>query len=266
MQQGPRNSLEPFYRVAARYYDGDYADVWHGEDVDMYRGLAMDSGGPVLEMGCGTGRVLLPLARAGITIHGIDASASMLDELRNTLSRDTDDTRGRVRLTEGDARTAQVGSSFALVIAPGHVIQSFFEREEQREFLRNVRRHLLPDGAFCFDAFQPDYSLISAPAETVVDVDRIDAATGYRWRRFICIHHELELQRFRVEMRWLIEDVERNAIADESATMMQHWFTRSELENLLELEGFRVTHYWGSFNRTPFETGSSQQVIRAIIR
>ena len=255
--------LETYYQVAAPFYDDDYADVWHGEDIEFYCGLATECGGPVLEMGCGTGRVLLPLARAGIGMHGVDCSPVMLARLRTSLSDEPKDVQERVALTCGDIRCLDVGARFPLVSAPGHVVQSFLERGDQRAWLRNVRRHLAPDGALCFDAFQPDYRRIIAPPEWVADVDRIDPVSGHRFRRFTRISHEPEFQRFRVEMRWLIEDNHGTEIEESSAVIRQRWFTRGELENLLELEGFRITHYWGSFKRTPFESGSPQQVIRA---
>ena len=70
-----------FYDRCAAFYDGDYEAAGYDRDVPFYVELARESGGPVLEMGCGTGRVLLPVARAGIEIAGVDASARMLERL-----------------------------------------------------------------------------------------------------------------------------------------------------------------------------------------
>jgi SAM-dependent methyltransferase len=257
--------LDEFYRVIAPYYEEDYASLLQGADIAFYRGLAEACGGPVLEMGCGTGRVLLPLARAGIAMHGMESSLAMLEQLRARLDREPASVRDRVALTRGDIRSTDAGCRFALVIAPGNVLHSFLERREQRAWLANARRHLAASGALCFDVFQPDYRrLLAAPDEWVQDVDRVDSRTGCRVRRLARCVHELEFQRFRVEMRWVTEDAAGRAVAEQSASVMQRWFTGGELENLLELECFRITGYWGSFAGEPFGKGSPAQIIRAV--
>jgi SAM-dependent methyltransferase len=216
-------------------------------------------------MGCGTGRVLLPMARAGIVIHGMDNSAAMLEQLRATLAAEPSGVKDRVSLTHGDIRATDAGRRFALVIAPGNVLHSFLEREDQRAFLRNARRHLAPGGALCFDVFQFDYRrLLVPPEEWVPDVERIDSQTGNRVRRFARCLHEPEFQRFRVEMRWLVEDREGRQVSEKSASLMQRWFTRGELECLLELESLRATDCWGNFSGEPFGKGATNQIVRAV--
>ena len=92
------------YAVLAKYYDGAYAAVKDLIDVPFYVDVAKRIGGPVLEIGCGTGRVLLPIARAGITIHGVDSSLSMLDILHEKVEREPPDVRDRIRTHNGDMR------------------------------------------------------------------------------------------------------------------------------------------------------------------
>ena len=258
--------LEAFYGIIASSYDADYAGLLGGADIAFYRRLAEESGGPVLEMGCGTGRVLLPIARAGIPAHGMDGSAAMLDRFRAALQAELPEVRDRVRLTPGDIRTTDAGARFPLVFAAGNVLHSFLERPDQRAWLANARRHLAPGGAFCFDVFQFDYSRLTAPPAWDVDVDRTDPATGYRSRRFVRCDHEPEFQRFRAAMRWLTEDAAGRTVEERSASVMQRWFTRGELELLLEIEGFRIIDYWGAFEREPFGKGATHQVVRAVAR
>lgn len=256
--------LDSFYRVIAPHYDQDYAGLWQGADIAFYRRLAETSGGPVLEMGCGTGRVLLPLARAGVCVHGMDSSIAMLDQLRARLGAEPAEVRERVALIHGDIRRSDAGRRFPLVIAPANVLHSFLERADQRAWLHNARRHLAVAGALCFDVFQPDYHRLTAAPEWVQDVDRLDAQSGQRLRRLVRCTHELAFQRFRVEIRWVTEDAGGRVVAEESAAVMQRWFTRGELENLLDLEGFRVADYWGGFEGEPFQLDSRVQLIRAV--
>jgi SAM-dependent methyltransferase len=257
--------LETLYRVIAPHYDLLFEDLYAGEDVTFYRQLTEGSPGPVLEMGCGTGRVLLPLARDGAAMYGMDCSLAMLEQLRARLCREDRAVRDRVTVVHGDIRRDDAGRRFPLIIAAGNVLHSFVDRQDQRSWLRNVRRHLTPDGVFCFDLFQFDYKRLTIPPDTwMLDIDRLDPQSGQRIRCYSRCEHEPEFQRFRVKFRWTVENGSAKTVAEKSASAMQRWFTRGELENLLELEGFQVTDYWGGFRREAFGRGSRQQVVRAV--
>ncbi len=252
-----------FFRAAAPFYDADYAALGRDADVPFYVDVARESGGPVLEMGCGTGRILLPVARAGVRIHGIDLSADMLGRLEAKLAGELPEVRSRVSFAQGDIRTADAGGPFSVVTAPFGVAQLLLAREDQRAWLRNVRRHLRPGGALCFDVFQPNFSYLVEPRGPYTDVDRTDPATGRRTRRIARTVPHNELQRIDVEFHWLVEEEGRTA--ETGATLQLRWFTRGELENLLELEGFEITDYWGSFSREPFGEGAAEQIVRAVV-
>src|SRR6516165_10651213 len=92
------------YRIAAKYYDGAYAAMKDLVDTGFYCELARQCGGPVLEIGCGTGRILLAIARGGIEIHGVDNSAPMLATLKENLTREKPEVRDRVSLHAADMR------------------------------------------------------------------------------------------------------------------------------------------------------------------
>jgi SAM-dependent methyltransferase len=254
-----------FFRITAPFYDADYAALAYHADVPFYVNLAVECRGPVLEMGCGTGRVLLPTARAGVRIHGMELSPEMLAELSKKLAKEPAAVQELVSLTEGDIRSAEVGGKFALVTAPFRVVQALLERDDHRAWLHNVRGHLLPGGALIFDVFQPNYRLLVEPSGPHLDVDRVDPDTGLRTRRTSTLEPHPEFQRFDVGFTWLIEDASGAKVSETSARLTLRWFTRAELENLLELEGFRITEYWGSFQREPFGEGSPDQIIRATV-
>jgi SAM-dependent methyltransferase len=254
--------LASFYRAHAPHYDAAYEGL---EDTGFYGRLAAECGGPVLELGCGTGRVLLPIARDGIAVYGMDGSEAMLERLFAKLEDETPEVRSRVTVVRGDIRRTSAGVQVPLVFSAGNVLHSFLEHEEQRAYLRNARRHLAPGGAFCFDVFQFDYKrLLLPPGDWLQEPEHMDPATGHRTRRYYRTEHEPEFQRFRVDMRWVVEDAEGKVVSDTNASVMQRWFTRGELELLLEMEGFRITDHWGEFNRGPFGAGSPQQIIRAV--
>ena len=261
------NSPE-FYDRCARFYDGDYEAAGYDRDVPFYVELARESGGPVLEMGCGTGRVLLPVARAGIEIVGVDGSEKMLERLESRLAEEPEAVRRRVRLLQGDIRTIHADGEFALVTAPFRVVQHLLEREDQRAWLRNVARHLRrePPGALVFDVFQPDYGLIAESPILSVDVEREDPATGRTVRRVARAHHHPESQLFEVGFEWLVEGEDGEETTEGQVETVARWFTRPELELLLEIEGFEVQDFWGDFDRTPFGADSEDQIVRARLR
>src|ERR1700731_3751250 len=111
------------YRVTAKYYDGAYSAKQDLVDLPFYLELAEQAPGPVLEIACGTGRVLLPIARKGIEVHGVDNSLPMLTILKASLSNEPQEVRQRVTLHEGDMRDFRLGRQYPLVIIPFRAMQ-----------------------------------------------------------------------------------------------------------------------------------------------
>jgi SAM-dependent methyltransferase len=255
-------SLTDFFATSAPFYDADYAALDYAADTPFYVEMARESSGPVLEMGCGTGRVLLPVARAGVRIHGVDLSTDMLARLESKLAAEPPEVRERVSLHQGDICTVDADGRFALVTAPFRVVQCLLTREDQRTWLQNVRRHLAPGGALVFDVFQPKFEYLVEPRGPYTEIDRTDPATGRRVRRIVHTVPHNEWQTVEIDFRWVIE--EGGVTTEKMGTLQLRWFTRAELENLLELEGFEITDYWGTFQREPFGEGSPEQIVRAV--
>lgn len=257
--------LESFYRRLAPYYDLIYGNPYEGEDIAFYLEMAKASPGPVLEMGCGTGRVLLPLARAGIAMWGVDCSIAMLEELCAALKREDRSLRERVTVLQADIRWVDAGCRFPLIIAPGNVLHSFPDRRDQRAWFRNVRRHLAPGGVFCFDLFQFDYRRLSlSPEEWQLDFSRTDVSSGRAVRSYSRCEHDAEAQQFRVEIRCEMASAQGEESSMRFPPVTQRWFTRGEVETLLECEGFPVIDYLGSSDKPAFGRGSSQRVVKAV--
>lgn len=137
----------------AAYYDQAYRS--RRDDIAYYVRLGRLLGGPVLEYGIGTGRIALPLARAGIEVVGVDTSKEMLAGLERRLADEPDDVRRRVTRRQGDMREVRLGRRFPLVIAPFNVLQHLYERTDVEAFLARVREHLVPSGRFVFDVLVP---------------------------------------------------------------------------------------------------------------
>lgn len=259
----PAVRLEDFYDLSSKYFDADYAARNYTHDIPLYVETARESGGPVLEMGCGTGRVLLPIARAGIEIHGIDISEGMLDHLLSTLRAESPGVQELVTLQHGDMQHVHVNRKFALVTAPFRIAQHLITRDDQLRWLRNVARHLAPGGRLLFDVFQPDFKLLAMSSERV-EVDRSDNL-GRSIRRYARTSADFSTQTISITMRWVYREGDDER--EESAGSFQfHWYTRPEIEALLEECGFEILHFWGSFQCEPFNDQSKDQIVVARLR
>ena len=145
------------YRVTAKHYDGAYAAKQDLVDLPFYLELAAQSPGPILEIACGTGRVLLPIARKGIEIHGVDNSLPMLEILKNNLKQEPDHVRRRVTLHEGDMRDFRLSAKFPLVIIPFRPMQHMDTIQDQVSALITAAWHLTETGILGFDVFYPKF-------------------------------------------------------------------------------------------------------------
>src|SRR5512136_2897760 len=129
------------YAATAELYD--YVVPYQTrQDVAFFVEAAQASGGPVLEVACGTGRILIPTARAGINITGIDLSAHMLDVCQRKLAQETAEVQARVQIDQADMRDFDLGQTFTLITIPFRPFQHLIEVEDQVACLRCVQRHL----------------------------------------------------------------------------------------------------------------------------
>src|SRR4029077_510178 len=119
------------YDVIAKHYDAAYASKLDLVDLPFYLDLARRSRGPVLEIGCGTGRALLPIARHGVEIHGVDNSSAMLRILKSHLADEPHEVRKKVHLHWGDMRSFRLKKKFPLVILPFRPLQHMFTLKDQ---------------------------------------------------------------------------------------------------------------------------------------
>jgi SAM-dependent methyltransferase len=126
------------------------------QDVNFFVEMAKSCGGPLLELGCGTGRVLIPTAKSGIEIVGLDASPLMLSVCREKLLSESKDVGSRVTgLVQGDMRAFELGRKFSLVTIPFRPFQHLLTVEDQMSCLENIRKHLVDGGKLILDIFNP---------------------------------------------------------------------------------------------------------------
>jgi SAM-dependent methyltransferase len=220
------------YDAIARLYDPWSASVT--EDVEFYVDLAVESGGPIVELGVGTGRIAVPVAQAGIEVIGVDSSAGMLAVCRERACE-----AGVVELLDlrlGDVAAPPVGERVPLVTCPFRSYLHLHSDEERARALRAARGLLLLGGRLAFDVFEP------AP-------DDVEETHG-RW-----IEREpdiFERADWDTAARTLTLSVRGRGGA---ATMHLAWISPAEWHRLLERSGFEVEALYGWFDRRPYAGG-----------
>ena len=220
------------YDRIARIYDPWSRSVV--EDVAFYVDLAARSGGPVVELGVGTGRIAVPTAVAGVRVVGVDTSAGMLE-----VAREQAELAGVAQLVDlrlGDLRTPPVRGRFPLVTSPFRAMLHMETDADRREALRAARKLVAPDGRFVFDVFEPSQE----------DIEE----THGRW-----LEREpgiFELAEWHEASRTLILRLR----TDETETEMSlSWLPVADWEALLAEEGFVVESLYGWFDRQPYRGG-----------
>ena len=236
-------------------YDLEYAD--HDEDIAYYKAMAWQAEGPVLELGCGTGRLTLPMASVGAHVTGVDLSEGMLTGLRARLADMPSDVRGRVEVLQGDFRTLALGRRFATVLWPFNALHHCRTDEELDASLEVLLAHLAPDGVIGLDAYLPDIELYDRdPNERYEERHLIDPVRGEAVRSW--------------EQGWWDAPTRTHHVvytyASASGTRKAHLrFTMWELPELraaFARHGLRVLHEAEDFRSTPLNDSSLKYVAQ----
>lgn len=244
-----------YERVIARNYDAVYSVIRDPSgDAAFYRKLARDGGGPVLELGCGTGRILLPIARDGIECVGLDSSPDMLAVLREK------DPPANLTLVHDHMERFDLGDRrFRLITAPFRAFSHLLDVEAQLACLARVRQHLAPAGQFVFDLFDPKL----ARTARVEEPEHLAATFhdgGHEIRRWDTVRRDLSRQLIMVTFRFEGGPPELAGQAD----VQLRWFYRYELEHLLARAGFDDVRFFGDFQGGPWKAeGETLVVARA---
>jgi SAM-dependent methyltransferase len=245
---------EPYPEVVARFYDAVYAHVRDGTDNDFYLSRMASAGGPVLEIGCGTGRLLRGALGRGVDAWGVDASPAMAARCRAQLPAEQ-----RERVVVADAVSLRLGRRFALVAAPFRVLSHVGAVEDQLRLLAAVREHLLPSGSFVFDLYVPNLQLLLHGLPERVDFDG-EWAPGRRLRRLVSsLPADLARQANHVSMAFLWE--EDGQERREAWEFEMRFFFRFEIEHLVARSGLRLTSLHGDFAGGPLTADSEEYVV-----
>jgi SAM-dependent methyltransferase len=251
------------YAVTAKYYDGAYAAKQDLVDLPFYLELAEQTAGPILEIACGTGRVLLPIARRGIEIHGVDNSRPMLKILEHSLAGEPRDVGERVTLHEGDMRDFRLGARFPLVIIPFRPMQHMHTVADQVSALTTAAFHLSEGGILAFDVFYPKFDLINTKmGEEVLEFEWSPSPdSGQVVRRYFrkeSVDKINQIFYFTFIYRTLRDG---EMILEETEAFKLSYFTYPHLRALFLLAGLEPVAEYGSFAKTPLDNSAEQMIF-----
>jgi ubiquinone/menaquinone biosynthesis C-methylase UbiE len=243
------DSIAPFYDIEHATFD---------EDLDMYRNFAELCGGKILELACGSGRLLLPLAREGYTLTGVDTSAGMLEIARHALEEEG--LTARCQLVQQDMCTLQLPDKYRLAMIALGSFGHITTRSQQQKALAAIRQHLSLGATFILDISNEDARYMENLSGQMLHQGTWRREDGSYVTHFLSpasstSQHLLELTHF-YEVHRQGGPVQRSV----SQTSL-YLFERNEAELLLEQAGFRVKDVYGSYEFGPYEHESARLIF-----
>jgi len=247
------------YADAALY---DYEYRRRRADVGFYRELArkrLGERGRILELGAGSGRVTIPLARAGHDVVALDASHAMITKLRARVAASPAAISRRITVVQGDLRDFDIAGKFPLVIAVFNVLEHLYTRSELDACLCAAAHHLAPGGAFAFDVQLPDLAwLIRDPSKRWARTRFTDPTT--RRTMLYSTNHDYDPIAQIANIRLYYEPVDGKG-PTRIVKLSQRKFFPAELEALVAHAGLRVVERYGDFAWQPLDANAESQVL-----
>lgn len=255
-----------FYDTTARYYDGATGDFT--DDLALYSTLAKEIGGPVLDMGCGTGRVVLHLAQEGHRVTGLEKSEAMLARARRKLDG-LPHLKSRVTLVQGDVLDAALSAlpalaeRFRLILVSYNVLTHFNTQADQITVLRHLRDLLADDGVLVIDLpnageayhTQNDSALILERTFT-------NPESGH----MVMMHSISEVDRAAqlLHVTWIYDEIaDDGTVRRTVAPLRLRYVFPGEMALMLDAAGLRRIQLYGDFACSPFEDGCPHMIVLA---
>ena len=230
-------------------------------DVEFFLELAKSAPGPTLELGCGSGRIVMPLAEGGIEITGLDLSAPMLEIASERAERLPREAQGRVSFVEGDMSVFDLGREFGLIYIAFRSFMFMTTPEMQRACLECAYRHLVPGGTLAIDIFDPLLERLVPDYE--IPMRHVGMLPHPRTFNRVGIDilsrvNDPVTQVFEETWRFTEAASDGTIIRQEEEMLRMRWTYRTEMRYLLERAGFEVLAEYSDFYKSPPAYGKEQ--------
>lgn len=246
------SQLEPLIYSDPAVYDAIYGDFT--DDIQFYQDLAAENGtAQVCELGCGTGRIAIPLAQAGYEVTAVDRSQAMLDAARAK----AESSGVHVRWVQADMASFSEAGQFSLVYVPLHSFSHLLEASNIIGALRAIRENLTPGGRFVLALHKPDPAYLSREEGGLYLVGEYKMSDGRPFTIYESTRYDSVRQR--LQLHWFLEFAERT----HSTRYQLRMFFPEELWCLLSRHGFEVEERYGWYDRAPLSNDSGTQIVVA---
>jgi SAM-dependent methyltransferase len=243
----------------AEFYDLEYND--RDEDLLMIEQFAARSDSPILEIGCGTGRVLLPLAHRGFQLTGVDASLAMLDRARARLA--ADGIGDLVTLVHQDIRRLELGQRFNMAFAAANTFMDLLTTADQQETLARICRHLNPGGLLLLDLIHPDLGRLSeGSGQLIHDWTKPHPDSGLPMTKFYS--QVTDSARQLIHFTFFVDVLDGDGLVRRTVFPFSlRYLSPAELELLLRHAGLEVEALYGSYDLHEFDADSEKLIAVA---
>lgn len=233
------------------------------KDFAFYKAMAEKFGDPILELGCGTGRIMISLARDGFRVTGLDLSENMLGQLERNLASEAEDIRTKICYTQGDMSDFRLDSKFNLVIIPFRSFQSLTTTEQQLSCLRNISDHLTDNGALLLDLFNPYLPLLLMDKDSQMEQFRQEFSLpdGTHVVR-TAYHRNVDFNSQIVESDLVYDLTYPDGRAERLIQNLKlRYLFRYEAEHLLARCGYEIEAIYADYDFTPFGAKYPSEMI-----
>lgn len=252
--------MSAFYTMVAKYYDAETGD--RTDDLLMYSRLAEVYGGPILDIGCGTGRILLHLAQEGYAAHGIDNNRAMLDRLELKLKA-LGHLRQHIRVYEGDVLQVDPKERYALILLTYNALMHFHDQDQQLALLRRLRAWVANGGLLVIDLPNAGETFATQDTDAITyERSFLDPETGH----LVMLQSISRLDRTTqlLDVQWIYDEIgEDGALRRLVVPHRLRYYFCPEIRLLLMLSGFEVQDVFGDTDEGPFEEGCERMVVYA---
>ncbi len=261
-----KQSIPQFYTrpgLHVEIYDAQTKAGWQSihDDVSFYLEEARALQGPILELACGTGRILMPLAQIGRETHGLDANSAMLEAARQKLASLSSKQAALVHLHQGSMADFDLARQFGLVLIGFRSFQAMLTPEDQRRCLTCIRKHLTADGRAILNLFDPRYDFMLPGWQESFQSPRemTNPASGHQVLvETLQRYNEPLTQTFTEKWRFTEKSDDGSILRQEEEELRLRWTFRQEMRHLAEICGLTIEHEYSDFHRSPPAYGQEQ--------
>ena len=247
-------NFDPVVQYYDTYVQFDY-------DLEFWKNEIGTSTGYVLELMCGSGRISIPLIHQGVQFYALDYSKGLLGEFEKKLNK----AKLQAEIIHADARHFKIRKEFDCIFIGCHSLSEILENKDKLSLLKSVCKHLTKDGKFVFSLHNPAYKLKQLTKDSVYstefDYGENESILHFT---FTFLSFDEKTNIVQAKQEYQVVDSRNNIVDSYSMGIAYHLIPRKEIENLLELTGFKVSHIFGDYQGNHYEADRPFMIYRCV--